>query len=58
MSDVFSPDLAVAIVVSTELLEEHAGWEVDKNDRCARFVKIADLVPFLLQLYIAIGKFQ
>lgn len=48
MSDLFSPGLAVAIVVSTELLEEHAGWEVDKNDRCARFVKIADLVPFLL----------
>ena len=26
-------------MISTELLEEHAGWEVDKNDRCARFVK-------------------
>jgi hypothetical protein len=39
----FAPGLAVAIVISTELLEEHAGWEVDKNDRCSRLVKIADL---------------
>ena len=34
----FASGLAVAIVISTELLEEHASWEVEKNDRCSRLV--------------------
>ena len=33
-------DLAVAIVTLSELTEEYAGWEIERNERCARFGRL------------------
>ena len=33
----YTTDLAVAIVTVSELAEEHASWEVERNERCSRF---------------------
>lgn len=34
----FAVGLAVAVVIVSELTEEHAGWELERNERCSRSV--------------------